>query len=173
MARVTTVPKCRKPQTCGKCGEVIPVGDGYRHATPGFRGRRKVRCMKPGCMFRQSDLTTSNMSGAYAAIEGLEDEIPLVESLDDMTAAMATAAEGLREVAEMYDEASQAWGDNGHEEWDEKRDTLNDAADELENFQWEPEDGDTVSDEDDTLTEQGIDALRAAAEEHVGGVDVG
>lgn len=48
MARVTHVEKARKDQgTCSKCGDAIPKGAPYRHASPGFRGSKIVRCMKP------------------------------------------------------------------------------------------------------------------------------
>jgi hypothetical protein len=174
MARVTTVPKCRKPQTCGKCGDTIPVGDGYRHATPGFRGRRLVRCMKADCRFRTSDLTTSNMQGAYAAQEGCEDDIALATCLDDVEQALSAYADGLREVASLYEDASSNWGDNGNEEWDQKRDDLEAAADELDGFDWNPgDDDDWTEDDDETLTQDGIQALRDAAEEFISGVDFG
>ena len=77
MARVKTVQKCRKDQApCGKCGKPIPKGSPYRHFAPGFRARKRVRCMALACSPRPSELTGSDkISRCYAAQENVEDAI--------------------------------------------------------------------------------------------------
>lgn len=182
MARVHTVSACRKPQgKCGRCGDEIKKGDGYRFAAPGFRAPRKIRCLKSSCYFRQSELTNSNMSTAYAAIESAEDDIASCESVEDIKSALSTAAEGLRETAQMYEEANTAWGEtNGAEnyEWTEKRDQLESAADEADS--WDPSVSDPQADvEDDTDNPQDdemetyLEDVRQEAIEFIGGLDIG
>lgn len=175
MARVTHVTRARSAYTCEKCGDAIPKGSPYQHATPGFRGRKKIRCTKPSCNFRTSDLCTSNMQGAYLAQEGFEDEIGNCASVEDVKAALEAYAEGLRETASLYEEASSNWagGQSSNEEWDEKAEMLNGAADELEDFDWEPEadeDDESETDEEADLTADQIADLIQAAEEHAGNV---
>lgn len=183
MARVTHVTRARGAYTCEKCGTAIPKGSPYIHATPGFRGRKKIRCTDPKCSFRTSDLCTSNMQTAYLAQEAFEDSIGECLTLDDVKQCLQDYADGLNECAEMYEEASSNWAGGSNEEWDEKVSMLQDAASELENFDWDPEEGDTVEaddeDEDEegdgiedepVLSEAGIANLRAAAEEHAGNV---
>lgn len=155
MTRVHLVNRSRKASVCSKCGGILPVGSAYRHASPGFRGRKIVRCMKPECSFRQSDLTTSKMSSAYAAIESAEDILSNgMGSLDDIRSTLQQAADEIRDVAQEYRDANHAWGEtNGAEnyEWVEKADELEGFADELEN--WEPSeehDESAWSGEDDT-----------------------
>jgi len=72
MARVHRVEKCRKtPGKCGKCGNKIKKGQPYTWTKPRY-GTKKVRCKT--CPFRRSDLTTSKMSEAYAALDQEDQE---------------------------------------------------------------------------------------------------
>lgn len=139
MARIYTQ-KTRKERTCGRCGQTISPGETYRQASPGFRSRPLIRCAKVECSFRQSELTASKMSGAYAALEDAEDALlGELQTVDEVRDVLQTAADGLREVAEEYREASQSWGNGqGNDEWDMWADELDSAADELEG--WEPDD---------------------------------
>lgn len=135
MARVTTVSAARKDQgSCSKCGDPIPKGAAYRHASPGFRGGKIVRCMKPECSFRQSDLTTSKMATVYAAQESAEDDVNQAEDADGLKAALEPLAEAAREVADEYREAAEAMGEAGYE-MEEKADSLESYADEVEQFE--------------------------------------
>lgn len=134
MARVTTVNHARKDQgNCSKCGDPIKKGDGYRHASPGFRGSKIVRCLKPECSFRGSDLTTSKLATVYAAQEAAEDDVAQAEDADGLKAAMEAVAEAAREVADEYREAAEAMGEAGYEN-EERADTLESYADEVEGF---------------------------------------
>lgn len=200
MARITTA-KARKAYTCSKCGADIKPGTEYRHATPGFRGTKIIRCLGGGCYFRQSELCTSNLQGAYAAQEAAEDAIDEATTLDDIQSIFNDYAEGLREVAEVYSDASSNWAEGrGNEEWDEKADALNSAADEAEGFEWDRDECETCSgsevDPDENIpegeerpcpdccgedgvalgddrpfTEDDLTSLREAAQEFLGGIE--
>lgn len=151
MARVTEVAKARKPTRCTRCGEEIPKGSPYRHATPGFRGQKINRCMKVECRFRPSDLTTSKMATVYAAQEDAEDQIDgwtLEDGLDGLTDILGSVVEAAREVAAEYQEAAEAMGEAGAEN-QERADELESYADDLEGFDPEMPDLDEDGDEED------------------------
>lgn len=129
--------------TCDKCGQPIEKGQTYRHFKVGFRyGRKQVRCMKAECSPRQSELTTSKMSGVYAAIEGAEDVIASLRYSDpeddtsSIKSAMEEAGEAIEEVADEYREANEA-SPTGYvfgEDLNERADELSNAAYELQSF---------------------------------------
>lgn len=96
MPRVTTVKSARKPQgTCGKCGAKIKKGDTYRWWK--FRyGGRYVRCVKPECAPRASDLT---QSAFYSQLYDIQDS--LEQAVSDRDAdALRSAADELRNLGE-------------------------------------------------------------------------
>lgn len=137
MARVTTVTKSMKDLVCGRCGEALPKGGAYRWAKPGFRTRtRLIRCTKPECSFRQSELTTSKLSEVYAAQEDALDEIEAAEDVEGLESALTDAADRAREVAQEYRDAAEAMGDAGAE-MEERADELDSWADELEAVQFD------------------------------------
>lgn len=134
IARVYSHPS-RKEYTCEKCRQPIPKGDTYLSYKVGFRSgythRRHV-----GCRPRNSELESSMLSEAYAAVEGAEDAISSAEVAEDFTAALEEAASGIREVAEQYREAAEAMGGAGYEN-EERADALESAADELESVDFD------------------------------------
>lgn len=169
MARVTTVPKARKEWTCSRCQETIQVGDPYRHATPGFRGRKIVRCTKPECRFRQSDLTTSHMRSVWEAIEAAEDSLSATDWAteyepenagtlnDDLQAIVDEARDGgVQEALDAYQEALDAW-ENGNEQIQEYLDLVEEFHNELDGLdlpEWDandeaPEDADEADEDDE------------------------
>lgn len=156
MAKVRQA-RAGKDYECGRCHNPIKKGDTYRWAKPGFRARvKKIRCMEPTCRFRRSELTTSNMGAAYAAQETAEDTIADATNLEDIKAAMSDVAEGFREVSEQYQEASDNWaGGQGHDEWQEWADQLEEAAGTCED--WEPEED--VSHDEDVVAEDGAEEI--------------
>ncbi len=134
MAKITIVPKSAKDQgTCGRCGDPLPKGCAYRHATPGFRGRKIKRCMKPECGFRQSELTTSKMAEVYAAQEDAEDNLNPATCLEDIRQALDECADRCEEVANEYREAAEAMGGAGTE-MEDKADEIESWCDELRSF---------------------------------------
>jgi len=177
MARVTTVQKARKDQgQCSRCGDPVSKGDPYRWAQPGFRGRRIVRCMKATCNFRQSDLDTSNLQGAWSAVEDAEDALDNADTVEDIKAALEQCADELDEVASLYQDAMDSWaGDTPPDEWQERYDTLESAASELRD--WEPDDPDEPDEEEEPedeffaeekpKDETKDEAKELAAQEHV------
>ena len=168
MARVKYVEHSRDERTCERCGDTIPKGGGYRSFKVGFRSRFKhVRCMKPECSPRQSEMTASKMAGVYAAIEGAEDELAALEQggpeedASNVTSALDTAAEGIEEVAQEYREANAA-SPTGYvfgEDLNERADEISSAADELQG--WQPSadepDYDSCDNEDHEEPDEGED----------------
>jgi hypothetical protein len=154
--RVTTVKHAKKPQTCNKCGAKIKpsrdekrvvvvrgkkikrvvrvLGDGYRWIK--FRhGGRRIRCMKPECRFRSSDLTTSEKkSRVYAAREVAEDAVAAWNAdIEELRGILEDCASEVKEVADEYRESAdnmESAFPNGSPTIDE----CNDRADELESW---------------------------------------
>lgn len=148
MPRVTRVKKCRKGQgACGKCGVKIRKGHPYRWWKFRYGGRR-VRCMKPECSPRQSDLTSSDKrSRLYAAGEQVEDAVGSV----------LRAAEG-KKLKEMK------------EAWEGLLETVNDAAQEIREVASEYED--SASNMEEHFPSSGkVDELRENASECEGVAD--
>lgn len=150
MARVTEVDHARKDQgTCGRCGTEIKKGDPYRHASPGFRGPKLVRCMAFECRFRPSDLTTSKMADVYAAQEAAHDDLDrLLEEgaftdPEDVRSVLEAVVDESSGVADEYREAAEAMGDAGSEN-EERADAIEAWCDDLGNF----EDTEGVPDDD-------------------------
>jgi hypothetical protein len=152
MARVTTVKAARKAQgRCGRCGKEIEAGDGYRHASPGFRSRKLVRCLEDKCRFRASDLTTSKVAQVYAAVEAVEDSLPIdAEDHESVKAEAEGLVSGMQEeiegVRDEYQEALDQW-EYGNEQIQEKVDEVEEWVNACEN--WECPDLDEDMDLDD------------------------
>lgn len=132
--RVNEVEKSLKDQgECGRCHDALPKGCAYRWIK-GRYSARKVRCMKPECRFRQSEMTESKMSGVYAAQENAEEALNAWsndDGLDALQSLCSDMAESLREVSGEYAEAAEAMGGAG-EEMQQKADDLESWADEVE-----------------------------------------
>ena len=122
MPRVTSVKKAQKNQgECTKCGVKIKKGDGYRWWKFRFGGRY-VRCLKPECSPKPSDLTRSEF---YGTLYGLE------ESLN-------SALEDFRKGGESADLASTL-----NELADELRNLGSECQDKLDNMPEGLQQGDT------------------------------
>ncbi len=149
MARVHSAKKNKagKKIECGRlgCDHVIKPGETYYHWTPRYSGKH-VRCSKH--YPRASELTSSKLSGVYAAQEAVSDTAGLVREggdLSDLIDELRSQAEevnGVRdEYQESYDNMEQAFpsGCPTMEEIQEKIDgcetfaqNLEQAADEVE-----------------------------------------
>lgn len=132
---------------CGRCGHKIEPGKVYFYFSVGFRGVKQIRCgaHKP----RTSELTGSKLSGAYAAMEAVEDVLSGVErsevSIEEIAEALDTCATEIEGVRDEYQESYDNMGDNFQnsspgEEVQEKIDalyefaqTLNSAAEDVRN----------------------------------------
>lgn len=165
MARVTTVQKSMKAQVCGRCHTELPKGSAYRHATPGFRGTKLIRCLGPDCRFRQSELTTSKMAEVYAAQEDAFDNIDTWDGVDtdELESILQDAADRARDVAQEYADAADAMGDAGAE-MQERADEIEAWADALVDVEW-PDDSELGVDSDPEDTEAWADDCRQAAQD--------
>ena len=151
MPRVTTVKKAQKAQgECGKCNTKINKGDSYRWWKFRFGGRY-VRCLKPECSPKPSDLTQSEFYGTlYGIQESVEtalDDFRNGGELGDLASALNDAAGELRELGEecqgkldnMPEGLQQ--GDTGQllenraSECESKADELESAAGEIESVE--------------------------------------
>ena len=133
IARTKTT-KAAKEYSCEKCREPILKGESYISYKVGFRSRFVHRRHDlPGCRPRSSELESSMLSGAYAAIESAEDALSAggFESPEDIASVMEEAAEGLREVAQQYSDAADSMGGAG-EEMQERAEMIEAAADSFE-----------------------------------------
>jgi hypothetical protein len=128
MARVFTAKAAKDYPQHG-----IKKGEMYYYWTPGFRGQKQMSKTPP----KASQLTTSKMSGAYAAGEALEEAIDSASCVQDVVDALEAAVDEIRSVASEYEDASQAETGNGNrvpnaDEMEEKAQGLNDWADSIE-----------------------------------------
>lgn len=167
MARVTTVKAARKAQgRCGRCGKEIEAGDPYRHASPGFRSRKLVRCMEDSCRFRASDLTTSKVAQVYAATEAVQDDLAEFgpfedhESVKDEAEALVSGMQDeIEAVRDEYQDALDQW-EYGNEQIQEKVDEVEEWVTACEN--WECP---TPDDEEDVDLEEYVAQVVESIEE--------
>jgi hypothetical protein len=87
MPRVNRVEKCRKsPGKCGKCGDTIAVGSPYvfwAFMVGGRGGPKIIRCGKPVCQPKGSELTQSEYMGTILRLQ--EDTVFDGTNVDDIT----------------------------------------------------------------------------------------
>ncbi len=144
-AQVKTV-TARQEYKCTRCGDLIKPGTKYRYFKPGFRSRIKIRrCMKPECTPKMSELDTSKMSGAYAAIEEAEAAVSAAGEVSEVMQAIEDCEAAIRDVQDEYE---QAVDDTPmlEEQVRPKIDALESFADDLSSFQPEEPDEDTPQD---------------------------
>jgi hypothetical protein len=187
--RINTVEHAQKKGlSCGKCGDKIlhsrdekqtvtdkrtgkskkkivrVLGDGYRWIKFN-RGPKLIRCMKPACAFRSSDMTKGKMSGVYAAQETAQDAIAEWDGdVEDLKQILTDAAEAIREVAQEYSDSADnmeqvfTGGSPTIDECREKQESLESWADELEAIDFEewdgPDEGDEPEEKDESEDEK-------------------
>lgn len=147
LAQVKHVRRAQKDQgKCSGCGKELPAGSEYRYYKPGFRGRMKIRmCMSDACTPRRSQLESSKLSEAYAAIENAEDRLRAtgngegyvltVESIQEIIDECASEIRNISEEYEQSIEAAPMLEDTVRE----KIELLDQFADELESLSLEDE----------------------------------
>src|SRR4051812_18834530 len=159
-------------RTCGRCHEVIKVGQEYH--TWSFRyGGSRYQHTTHGYP-RPSQLTQSKLAEVYAAIEDAQDQLPGLGS--DDTGAAAEDAQGLLQevsdqvqgVAEEYAEAAEAMGDAGQENQD-RADELESWASDLSSWSpdVEPPEAEDGKDPDPELVEAYLDDLRTEVQDQL------
>lgn len=132
MARAHWVKSSRKEHTCSR-GHVIPKGDGYYWAKPGFRRRTPIiRCKSHP--FRPSELTTSARSEPMSAVEEFEDSAAAgFDSIEDLESAWEELRSAVEEYRDQRQEALDQW-EYGNSQLEELLDTAQSALDEVEGF---------------------------------------
>lgn len=159
MPKITTVSKSRKPHVCGACRAEIPIGESYRKTKPRY-GAEKIRCMRPACDFKPTDLSSSKAARIEEAVNEARKAIYSTGAHDEIQAVLQEVADVAREVADEYQEASDSWaGGNGNEEFQEKADACGSFADDLEGWSYSGE-----TDEDAIRAAVAEDEERDAAE---------
>lgn len=146
--------KAGKEIKCGRCDAPILPGEQYFYFSVGFRGSKKIRCKLHHP--KQSELTGSKMSGAYAANEGIEAELndpkATISSIATALKIAASDIESVRdEYQESYDNLPENFqnGDRGSEiqekidSLDAYAQSLNDKASEVRNLESSQDDSDT------------------------------
>lgn len=187
MPRVTFVKKAQKAQgSCGKCQEKIAIGDSYRWWKFRYGGRR-VRCAKPECAPKASDLTQSAFYSQLYSIQDALDAAIDARSVDDLRA----VGDDLRSLGDecsdnrsnmpdalQYSETGELL-ETRSEECSSKADEIDSAADELEGIttDWqeyaeeeslEKKEGESGEDFEQRVTE----AMDAAIDEAWGTLDL-
>lgn len=160
--KVTTVKSARKAiGKCGKCGCELPKGSAYRWWKFRYGGKR-IRCTKPGCAPKGSELVNSPyISGCMAAQESMEEALGSATCVADVQSALESAAE---EITNMGEEARASFdnmpenlqmGGTG-EMLEGRADACESLASELESAAGELEEDDArdldPEDEDDWVT---------------------
>src|ERR1700674_761457 len=96
--------KAGKKITCGRCSAKILPGEQYYYFSVGFRGSKQYRCHLHHP--KQSDLCGSKMSGAYAANEGIEDELnSSTATVSSIASALESAAGEIEQVRDEYQDS--------------------------------------------------------------------
>jgi len=178
MPRINRVKKARQAQgKCIKCGDKINKGDAYSWIKSRFGPKRRV-CSKPGCHFRDSDLTGSEKLGrVYDTRDDASEAVGAWsgEDASDLRSALEEAAEAIREVAGEYQESADAImehfpnGNATSEECEEKAGELEGYADEiegadLEDFDPEAEGSDETDEDKETRREAWVEQCRDEAQ---------
>jgi hypothetical protein len=123
------------PYTCDYCHKPIEVGTPYKHISPKsgpYGGQKKTR--HEGCPTWNVWDYSSSLSAQLARIEhDFWNEIDGVETVDDVTSALSSAAEEIREIAEEKESgASNIEEGFGHET--ESSNTLRETAESLSSW---------------------------------------
>lgn len=135
LARVYTTkgPVRKDGLTCGKCGKEIKKGvDRRRTFAVGYRGWEQTRCMDAACTPTRAERESSAVASVYDVIDGIDfDSLTEVGEFEE---ARDSVAEALRGVASEYEENEMF---EINYDLQERAETLNSSADEIEG--WEPE----------------------------------
>lgn len=163
MARAHYMKTSRVEHKCGGgTPHVIPAGEPYYWAAPGFRSRKVFRCTKHP--FRSSELSSGLRAEPLAAIEQFEDAMALdVTSVDEIREAWEDLTASMAEYRDNRQEALDQW-EYGNSQLEEFLDTAEAALSEVES--WEPEEFyDDLPEEDDDSEE--AEEVRQAYRQHI------
>jgi len=108
MPRVNTATKSRvgKEIMCRRCHRKIEPGERYFYYKFRYGGKYTHCKLHPP---RASELTQSKMSGVYAAVEGAEDALALLQkkngTVEDVQAVLETAADEVESIRDEYQDS--------------------------------------------------------------------
>lgn len=138
--------------TCGKCGDKIKPGDGYRwwaNRAPGQRGSvRRIRCMKQGCTPTTAERTPGRRGQLMGIQEDLDKALGSATTIEDLGSVRDDAASQLRDFGQEFaDGADNMEAGFGHETYQsaelrEKAEAIEAIADEIEGLEAEASDDD-------------------------------
>lgn len=178
--RATTVAKAKKsPGQCGHCRTTIEAGQGYVWAAA-FRSAKKVRCLKPECRFKGSDLEPNEkMATIRRAEEDASDSLSKWggEDAEEVRGILESFHAGVEEAKEAFEESAQNIEDGfGHEteasteqadkasELDSWLTDIEQAKDDIEDFEFDAAEAESGQDKDEQL-EAWSEAVRDKAQE--------
>lgn len=183
MARTQTVDKARaskKSRTCFTCNQAIEVGQSYRWNQPtrwSMRYNWHTACAAPPASSLESNdkraAAMAAFENAYANLDDLDLTDPEAVA-DALTDIVDTATEGVREAAEMWQEAAdsieQGFGHSTYqsEELAEHADVYEQVASTIESIDVEPYDAE--NDDAEWAVAQ-VDAVRSALNDAEGDLD--
>lgn len=164
MPRVNTV-KAAKKYKCRHCGTTINKGDQYKWFKRRYDRERNIRCLKPECKPRASQLTSSDkLCRVYEQQEIIEDfkQPQSLEDLNDLHDSLEEIYSELETVMEEYNESADNIEEGfGHETYQSEE--LQEKAENVENWMQEIDDfKDTIQeciDEWDTNKDERQDIL--------------
>jgi len=154
---------------CCRCPEPIVKGEKYyKWAIKSQRGGTVYQQHTSHGHVKQSQLTHSKMSGAYAAIEGAEESLASASDPEEVREALSCAKDEIEAVRDEYQESldnmpeNLQQGDTGQQiqeridELESFADVLDSAHSEIEDFDDEPVDGE----DDEKFQERQADHLQ-------------
>lgn len=149
MAQLTTQ-KARKVYQCSKCGRTIAVGETYYKIVERFS---KPKCRCSDCRPARSELTSSDyLSWLYDLQDNLTDRFDFTEdgSKDELYSEIENMRDELQErfdnIPEQFQEGDAACT------LQERIDSLDEALDELDSYDYPDKEDDEFQEEDDEAT---------------------
>jgi hypothetical protein len=172
LARIHQIDHARKEWECGKCGVKIEIGDPYLHFSVGFRGFKRVRCMKVSCFPDRATRESSLIGDVYSAMDDVD--WGSLNSMDQFEEAMQGIADACDEVAQQYMDNPTY---NGNDDLQEKVAVLEDISSQCSSWAPEQEEPDAGNYEGDVAevfedaVEEWLDNTREEAQEFVNGLE--
>ena len=164
-----TVPDKSRPkpaENCGKCGKTIEVGDPYKHMSPKsgpYGGTRLVRCAD--CEDWHVWEYSSSLSARLAEVSYyFWENLVEVTSADDVTDALANAAQAITDIASEKRESAENI-ESGFQHSTYQSDELNEQADSLDNWAQEIENADVPNEPEPTWNSETEEWVPPTAEE--------
>ena len=164
MPRVNHVKSARKNQGKCRCGKRLGVGSPYLWWKFRFGGRH-VRCTKPKCAPKGSELTQSEIKGGcYAAQENVADELEALSNdctVDELETIRDEAAQNVQEVVDLLQEKLDAIEEGtGHtgtpvyQELEERHGEVESWHSEIEDAEFEEWEADEADEDDEDLDDE-------------------